>query len=125
MNKIFSERLRTLRKEHHLSQIELAKAIDVGSGVIGDLERGQRAPSRRVAGKLAAFFDTEIDFWLDVNAELKKLEKEKKFTFLNESLMALKKSGRIKNFNDLREEKNLEMILKLIAYELELDEDSE
>lgn len=122
MNSIFSERLRALRKENHLSQTKLAKKIEVGAGVIGDIERGQRPPSKRVAGKLAVFFDTDIEFWLDIDAELKKIEKEKQFSFLNDSLLALRKNGKIKNISDLRKKKNLDLIIELIAYELDLEE---
>ena len=125
MENIFSERLRSLRKKSHLTQEELASEIDVGKGVIGDLERGQRNPSKRVAGKLAVLFDTDIEFWLDVDAELKKFEKEKQFNFLNDSLLSLKKSGKLITTKDLRKKKNLDIILELIAYELDLDDPEE
>lgn len=125
MENIFSERLRSLRKKSHLTQEELASEINVGKGVIGDLERGQRNPSKRVAGKLAVLFDTDIEFWLDVDAELKKFEKEKQFNFLNDSLLSLKKSGKLITTKDLRKKKNLDIILELIAYELDLDDPEE
>lgn len=125
MEKIFSERLRSLRKKNHLTQEELAQKINVGKGVIGDLERGQRNPSKRVAGKLAVLFDTDIEFWLDVDSELKKFEKEKQFNFLNDSLLSLKKSGKLKTTKDLRKKKTLDIILELIAYELDLDDPEE
>lgn len=120
MTNVFSERLRSLRKGKNISQVELAKAIGVGAGVIGDLERGQRNPSKRVAEKLALFFATDKNFWLNTTENFD----DTKFVFLRDSLLALKKSGSIKSISDLREKKNLDMIIKIIAFELDLPEDN-
>lgn len=119
MSNIFSERLKLLRKEKKISQIELAKAIGVGAGVIGDLERGQRNPSKKVAEKLALFFDTDKNFWLNTTENFE----DTKFVFLRDSLLALKKNDAIKNLSDLREKKNLDIIIKIIAFELDLEEE--
>jgi transcriptional regulator with XRE-family HTH domain len=52
----FKSRLRTLRREHRLSQRALADQIDVSQGHLAKLESGKRLPSREVVDRLAAVF---------------------------------------------------------------------
>lgn len=61
---MFSERLKQLRKEKGLTQIELAKAIGVSGGTVAMWETGKRRPSFEMLNILTDFFDRSLDYIL-------------------------------------------------------------
>lgn len=71
---VFGERLKQCRHKLHLTQMQLAKEIECANGVVGDIERGARIPSKKMALKLADFFDTEVGYWLNVEEEAAKID---------------------------------------------------
>jgi transcriptional regulator with XRE-family HTH domain len=62
--KMFSQRLKTLRLEKHLNQIELSKIILVGNKTISDYERGVSSPDFETLQKIASFFQVSTDYLL-------------------------------------------------------------
>ncbi len=58
----FSERLKELRIEKGVGQIELAKAIDVSKGIISLWENDLREPKLSNLVALAKFFDVSVDY---------------------------------------------------------------
>jgi len=62
MKKIFSERLRDLRNEKRVGQVELANAIQVSKGIISLWENGQREPKLSNLISLAGYFQVSIDY---------------------------------------------------------------
>lgn len=58
---IFKDNLKELRIEKAVSQVELAKAIDVSKGIISLWENGLREPNMYSLIKLATFFNVSID----------------------------------------------------------------
>ena len=62
MNSIFSERLKELRKENDVGQIELADSIGVSKGIISLWENDLREPKLSNLVALAKFFDVSIDY---------------------------------------------------------------
>ena len=62
MENIFCERLKELRIEKGVGQIELSKAIDVSKGIISLWENGLREPKLSNLIALAKFFDVSIDY---------------------------------------------------------------
>jgi len=60
MKKIFSERLRDLRNEKRVGQVELANAIQVSKGIISLWENGQREPKLSNLISLAGYFQVSI-----------------------------------------------------------------
>lgn len=63
MNEKFSKRLKELRKEHGLSQEELAKFSSVSFPTISRYENGLRdEPKLSILKKLANYFDVTIDY---------------------------------------------------------------
>ena len=58
----FSERLKELRVEKNIGQIELAKAINVSKGIISLWENDLREPKMFNLIELAKFFDVSIDY---------------------------------------------------------------
>ena len=51
-----------------LSQNQLARAIDVPVGRVGDIVRGKRAITRDTAARLAVFFGTSAELWINLQA---------------------------------------------------------
>ncbi len=62
MNNIFSERLKELRIEKGIGQVELAKAINVSKGIISLWENGFREPKLSNLIALAQHFEVSIDY---------------------------------------------------------------
>ena len=58
----FGERIRELRKEKGLSQIELAKNVGVGKSVISLWELNECEPTLSKLIALADFFDVTLDY---------------------------------------------------------------
>lgn len=54
-------RIEEIRKQHGITQEELAKALEVSRQTIGSLENGRYNPSIILAFKIARFFDTTIE----------------------------------------------------------------
>jgi transcriptional regulator with XRE-family HTH domain len=50
---VFGRRVRELRKERGLSQVELAAKVGIDRSYMGFLERGERNPSLEVIAKIA------------------------------------------------------------------------
>lgn len=55
-------------KPLHLSQNQLARAIDVPPGRVNDVIRGKRSITSDTAARLAVFFKTTPDLWLNLQA---------------------------------------------------------
>ena len=58
----FGERLRTLRQEHNIGQIELAKQLDVGKSIISLWEQNKCEPTLSKLIAISEFFDVSIDY---------------------------------------------------------------
>ena len=65
----FSEKLKTLRTTHHLSQRDLADRVGVGKSQISYYENGERFPSADVLIKLSDVFRVTTDYLLDISRE--------------------------------------------------------
>ncbi len=62
MNMLFAERLRALRQEKNIGQIQLAKELDVGKSVISLWELGKCEPTLSKLVSMAQFFGVSIDY---------------------------------------------------------------
>jgi transcriptional regulator with XRE-family HTH domain len=61
---MFPERLKQLRKEKGMTQIDLAEALGVSSGTVAMWETGKRKPSFEMFDKLTEVFDRRLDYIL-------------------------------------------------------------
>ena len=59
-----SERLKQLRKEKGLTQVELAKELNVSSGTVAMWETGKRKPQFDMIEKLCDYFNRRMDYIL-------------------------------------------------------------
>ena len=67
-NNILAKRLKAKRKEFKLTQKKLAEELGVATSVIAGAET-KRGISKSLAQKLADYFNTDIEYWLNENAE--------------------------------------------------------
>ena len=51
-----------------VSQNKLARAIDVPAGRVNDIIRGKRSITRDTAARLAVYFGTSPDLWINLQA---------------------------------------------------------
>lgn len=65
----FGNRLKTLRKQHNLTQKQLASMIGVKNSIISFYELGDRIPSPQIVISLASIFHVTTDFLLGVQKE--------------------------------------------------------
>ena len=63
---MFNELLRELRSKKGVTQIELAKAIGVSNGNVGDWERGRSKPGYEALIALARYFEIDAGRLLDL-----------------------------------------------------------
>lgn len=61
---MFYERLRALRKDKKLTQIQLAEMLSVSNGTVAMWETNKRTPDSETLAKIAAFFDVSVDYLL-------------------------------------------------------------
>lgn len=62
MDNVFAERLKELRQEHKIGQVELSKQVGVSKGVISLWENGLREPGMFNLIALAKYFGVSVDF---------------------------------------------------------------
>ena len=62
MDNIFKERLKELRQEKQIGQVELSKMLNVSHGIISLWENGLREPSMSSLIVLAKYFEVSIDY---------------------------------------------------------------
>ena len=72
---LMAQRLKEIRKENNLTQIELAQKLNTSHSAISDYERGNRIPPLIILYQLSRQFNISIDFMLGLN-DSKYLEKE-------------------------------------------------
>lgn len=61
---MFAERIKELRKEKGITQVDLAEAMELSKGTVAMWEVGKREASFETLGKLADYFKVPIDYIL-------------------------------------------------------------
>ena len=73
----FSDRLKLLRREHNLSQMELARQLGcVSKSSVNMYERGEREPSFETLEAIADYFNVDLDYLLG-KSDIRNPEKAK------------------------------------------------
>jgi transcriptional regulator with XRE-family HTH domain len=57
-------RVRQLREEKGLRQVELARMLEVSQGTLSNWERGVHDPDNKTLGRLGQIFDCSLDYLL-------------------------------------------------------------
>lgn len=74
----FGEKVQTLRKEKHLTQAELAKAVGISTRAIQNYEINDAHPRKRdIYSKLAEIFDVDLNYLLTEDEEFISQAQEK------------------------------------------------
>lgn len=61
---MFAQRLRELRKNKDITQIEFARQFNIATGTIGMWETGKRQPDYDTLLSIAKYFDVSVDYLL-------------------------------------------------------------
>lgn len=81
---VFYKRLKNLRKEYGITQIELAKKLGISSVAISLYESGKRLPQPEILNEIANYFNVSTEYLLgetDKRYEKNKKNKNRKFNF--------------------------------------------
>ncbi len=62
MDSVFAERLRELRREKGVGQIQLAKELDVGKSIVSLWELGRCEPTLSKLIAMSKYFGVSIDY---------------------------------------------------------------
>lgn len=60
----FKERLKGLREDHDLTQLEVAQALNITRAALANYEQGTREPDIKLLVKIANYFDITLDYLL-------------------------------------------------------------
>ena len=71
---MFPERLKQLRKEKGMTQIELATALGISSGTVAMWETGKRKPSFEMMERLTDVFDKRLGYILGTSDNPEKMD---------------------------------------------------
>lgn len=66
MRNVFGERLKELRRDRKIGQVELSKYLGLSKGIISLWENGLREPSMSSLISLAQFFNVSIDYLVGI-----------------------------------------------------------
>ena len=78
MKKTLGSKIRQLRQKQDIKMYQLAKHLDVPTTTLGMWECGKRTPPLEMIDKIAAFFNCSVDYLLDRQEDIKKLDEKQK-----------------------------------------------
>lgn len=64
MNNILGKRIASLREEKGLTQIELAKQLNISNTTLSQYEAGNRTPGNDILKQIADYFEVSLDYLL-------------------------------------------------------------
>lgn len=67
---MFSQQIKSLRKERKLSQSRLARDLEVTQQAVGKWETGKSTPDSDTLRKIAEYFGTSVDFLLGIERKI-------------------------------------------------------
>lgn len=119
-NNIIAERLKKAREKKDLTQQQLATLLNVAKSVISGAET-KRGISKSLATKLAKYFNTNVEYWINPNAEEEAIKLHNGLETLDIALDRLIEEGLIKKPDDIRKDKEImDIILKGVELEIEI-----
>lgn len=67
MEVLKTNKIKDLRKEHNITQTELANVLGISDRAVGYYEAGEREPDYRTLSKIASYFNVSIDYLLGMS----------------------------------------------------------
>ena len=123
MYNILGKRIKLLREEKEISQLDLAKLLNVNNSTLSQYEAGNRTPSDEIKMKIADYFGVSIDYLLgrtDTSSKLKVSSEEPASKNQPKSLEDyIKEAESLMLFGDIVDENDKQALLTAItiAYE--------
>lgn len=96
MKKIIGEKIKENRQKLNLTQEELAKELDVSTGIIPAYERGLKTPSDKIKIKLCGLFNISFNDLMGYDTYKHKIN-NKKFHFLKKDLSKEQENSKLYN----------------------------
>lgn len=78
---MFSDRLKSLRKEKNLTQKGLGQILNISGGTVGMYEIGKRNPDNDTLNKIADFFNVSTDYLLGRTNDTTPVKSSEKITY--------------------------------------------
>jgi len=97
----FGERLRQLREEKGLNQLELSSILKVSNSTLSLYESGNRKPDYEILINLAIFFDVSSDYLLGIS-NIRKPVKDNSQTYISLDISGLPEEA-VKQISDYAE----------------------
>lgn len=119
MKKTLGLRLKSMRESCHLTQKELAEALGVATSVIAGAET-KRGISKKLAKRLAEYFNTSIEYWIDSEAEKELIESSEELELTHIAVNRLIKEGMIKDETFINDEEIMDMITKSLIFDIKV-----
>lgn len=121
-NGVLSSRLKEARKKVGLTQQELADKIGVAKSVIAGAET-KRGISKGLAIKLAKFFETDITYWTNENADEEFIQIAKPFETTKQVVLSLLEQGILDEKalitdNNGRESEIMKVIISALKFDI-------
>jgi len=123
MKNTLGKRIKQLREEKKLSQLQLAKLLNINNSTLSQYEAGNRVPSDDIKKKIAEIFETTIDFLVG-NSDIRNPYKDKptlpdEFTSPEDAIKFILNQNVIMGFggfdvNELSDEEVLEFANELL-----------
>lgn len=111
----FGNRLRKLREDNNIKQVELAKVFNITSQALSQYERGLRMPDAVLLDKLATYFNVSVDFLLGRNLNTLSEEADNEIKKIVDAIFELDKEDRESIFKIAELDKgDREAILKIL-----------
>ena len=70
----FAEKLKSLRKERGITQMQLAAATNISLGVIADIESNRRTPSKEAAKRFSDYFRVPVQVFILEDEEITQIQ---------------------------------------------------
>ncbi len=90
MNNELGKRIKLLREEKELSQLELAKILNISNSTLSQYEAGNRVPGDDIKKKIANYFNVSVDFLLGRTEERNPYTNDKDLDKVDKFLLELK-----------------------------------
>lgn len=116
-NGILSRRLKEERKKRNLTQKQLADSLGVALSVIAGAET-KRGISKSLASKLAEFFDTSIDYWINENAEEEFVKQAELFEMTKTVVFRFIDEGVLNSETALEDKEIMNLIIQAIKFDI-------
>ena len=67
MENTLGKRIKSLREQKELSQLEFSKLLNISNSTLSQYEAGNRMPSDEIKKKIAQYFDVSLDYLMGVS----------------------------------------------------------